>query len=128
MYVVIDVVAVTTMADVTISDTMVVLVYLKSHTKEVIGLKEVLENVSVLNKTESDHVKNNDLWLAGRTQINAEDFSVCEVSLDDRLELVSLTFAVQCVWSSHPPPPVQQEHGGQGGGGGDQHPLLLAVR
>ena len=51
--------------------------------------------------------------------------SVCEVSLDDRLELVSLTFAVQCVWSSHPPPPVQQEHGGQGGGGGgDHHPLL----
>ena len=74
MYVVIDVVAVTTMADVTISDTMVVLVYLKSHTKEVIGLKEVLENVSVLNKTESGHVKNNDSWWAGRTQINAEDF------------------------------------------------------
>ena len=49
MYVVIDVVAVTTMADVTISDTMVVLVYLKSHTKEVLGLKEVLENVSVFN-------------------------------------------------------------------------------
>ena len=60
MYVVIDVVAVTTMADVTISDTMVVLVYLMSHTlnkqnllmKEKIreefchksSLKEVLES------------------------------------------------------------------------------------
>jgi hypothetical protein len=43
VYVVIDVMAITTMVDVTISDTMVMLVYLKSHTKE------VLENGSVFN-------------------------------------------------------------------------------
>ena len=44
MYVVIDVVAVTTMADVTISDTIVVLVHLKSHSKEVIGLSPEVQD------------------------------------------------------------------------------------